>query len=122
MKLVVLNEKLYFKDPQVLPIYVERKVHEIEDLPPVHQHEFYELVYIVHGRAQHFFEGTYYDIYAGDILLIKQGENHTYLLKPRASIEIINCLYLSRLFEEEWLVLADKKHSIPLFLEQPFLT
>lgn len=121
MKPVVFNDRLYLKDPNVLPIYVERKVHELEDLPPVHQHDFYELVYIVHGKAQHFFEGAYYDIYAGDILLIKQGENHTYLLKPGASIEIINCLFLSRLFEEEWLLFADKSRNIQTFLEQPFL-
>ena len=100
MKPMMFNYNLFIKDHHILPIYVERKVHDIDDLPPVHQHEFHEFVFIVYGRGQHFFEGANYDVYAGDILLIKQGETHTYLLNPGTSIEIINCLLLPRLFAE----------------------
>ncbi|HEY0827094.1 MAG TPA: AraC family transcriptional regulator [Bacilli bacterium] len=121
MKPLMFNYNLFIKDPQLLPIYVERKVHDMNDLPPLHQHDFYELVYIVYGRAQHFFEGAYYDIYAGDILLIKQGENHTFLLNPGTTVEIINCLFLARLFEEELMSYADKTRSIQTLLDQPFL-
>lgn len=120
MKPIIFNNGLYLKDPGGMPIYIERKEHVLKDLPPVHQHEFYELVYIVHGRAQHFFEGAYYDVYAGDVLFIKPGENHTYLLKPGATFEIVNCLFLHSLFEEEGMLHLDKKRNIPAFLEQPF--
>ena len=120
MKTTFLTYGFYIKDPDILPIWVERRVHDMENLPSVHQHDFYELVYVVHGKAQHFFEGNYYDIYTGDILLIKPGENHTYALMPGDTFEIINCLFLSRFFEEDWLLLADKNLHIPSFLEQPF--
>lgn len=75
---------LYIKDAKTLPLWIENKVHTPENLPPVHSHDFAELVYVVHGRAQHLFEGNYYDIMAGDVIMIKPEDNHTYIMKNGA--------------------------------------
>ncbi|MBM7567126.1 AraC family L-rhamnose operon regulatory protein RhaS [Paenibacillus sacheonensis] len=112
---------LYLKDPKSLPVYVERKVHRIEDLPPVHEHAFYELVYIVHGHASHYFENKYYPLHGGDVLLVRPGQFHTYVLEQGESFELVNCLFMPELFEREWLKAVDPKGQIESFLMHPFL-
>ncbi|MCD9021650.1 AraC family transcriptional regulator [Cohnella silvisoli] len=115
------QSSLYLKDPKALPIYVERKVHRNVDLPPVHDHEFYELVYIVHGHAAHYFENKYYPLHAGDMILIQPGQFHTYVLDEGTSFELINCLFLPDLLEREWRNAIDPQDHIEAFLLHPFI-
>jgi len=116
-----LHASLYMKDPENLPVYVERKIHRADDLPPVHDHEFYELVFVVHGHASHVYENKYYPLHGGDLLLIRPGQFHTYLLERGTSFELINCLFLPSLFDREWRAAIDPQDHIEAFLLHPFL-
>lgn len=118
---LTMQNSLYLKDPAALPIYVGRNVHRMEDLPPVHEHEFYELVYIVHGHASHYFENSFYPLRGGDVFLIRPGQSHTYTLEPGGAIELINCLFLPELLEREWLRAIDPRGQLDAFLLHPFL-
>lgn len=120
MKLV-FEARLFLKEPDELPVYVERLVHREADLPPLHEHEFYELVYIVHGHAVHYFENKAYPLRGGDLLFIRPGQFHTYMLESNGSIELINCLFLQRLFDPLWRQAIDPGNSIEAFLLYPFL-
>lgn len=119
MKLT-FQSNMYLKDPKALPVYVERKVHREENLPPIHEHEFYELVLIVHGQVSHYFENIYYRLHGGDMILIRPGQFHQYVLEEGASFELINCLFLPELFERQWQAAIDPDGKIESFLLYPF--
>ncbi|HEY0827089.1 MAG TPA: AraC family transcriptional regulator [Bacilli bacterium] len=116
-----LQSSLYLKDPKNMPIYVERKIHQVQDLPPVHDHEFYELAYVVHGHAIHYFENKSYALYAGDLVLIRPGQFHTYTLDEGTTLELINCLFLPEQFERSWRSAIDPLDHIETFLLHPFI-
>ncbi|MCQ6562883.1 AraC family transcriptional regulator [Paenibacillus mendelii] len=119
MKLT-FQSNMYLKDPKALPVYVERKVHREEDLPPIHEHEFYELVLILHGQVFHYFENGSYRLHGGDMILIRPGQFHRYVLDDGDSFELINCLFLPELFEPDWLTAIDPDGKIESFLLYPF--
>lgn len=106
----------YIKDRKQLPLFLEMKVHDIEELPPVHQHDFYELVYVVHGQGIHQYEDKPYRLSAGDILLIRPGASHTYSVEAAQRMEIINCLLLPELLDEAWVQHADPDRKIASLL------
>ncbi|WP_309120218.1 AraC family transcriptional regulator [Paenibacillus sp.] len=115
-----LQSSLYLKDPRNFPVYIERKIHFLQDLPPVHDHEFYELVYVVHGHTTHYYENKYYPLHAGDMILIRPGHFHTYILDEGASFELINCLFVPELLDPPWKRAIDAQDQIETFLLHPF--
>jgi len=75
-----------------------------EYLPAVqpHDHEHFELSFVIDGRAQHHTEYGTFPIRAGDVLTIAPGEVHG--VTDLKGVHIINCAYL-----QDWLLynLAD---------------
>src|SRR5690625_1373760 len=103
------------------PFWINRTFHDPGNVPPVHSHDFIELIYVVWGKAQHLFEGVRYDIRAGDIFIINPGEEHTYHMQKGEQLEIINCLFLPALIEETWLRKLGVSQSMDYFYVHPFL-
>ncbi len=103
------------------PFWIMRVLHDCDNAPEVHGHEFIELIYVVRGEAQHVFEGALYDIRAGDVFIINPGEVHTFRILPGKRIEIINCLFLHRLLPDAWLLGLDTPQSMDYFYIHPFL-
>lgn len=50
-----------------------------------HCHDFMELVYILSGEAEQFVGKDQYEVRRGDLLLIREGENHAFLSKSSFS-------------------------------------
>jgi len=70
------------------------------DSPP-HDHDCYELVFVVKGSGTHVIHERPYPILAGDIYLMRAGEVHIYT-KTR-ELSIYNMLFRESLFtESEW--------------------
>jgi AraC-like DNA-binding protein len=115
-----LHSSQFIKE-QSFPFWIGRYFHDHEHTPLLHGHDFVELVFVVHGEAQHVFEGDYYEIRAGDVFIINPGEVHTYSIKPGNKIEIINCLFLSDLIQGNWLLELGISQSMDYFYVHPFL-
>ena len=45
----------------------------------LHSHDFLELVYILSGTAKEYVDGAQYDVGRGDLLLIREGEGHSFV-------------------------------------------
>lgn len=103
------------------PFMIMRIVHDAENSPDIHDHEFIELIYVVRGAAQHVFEGTLYDLQAGDVFIINPGEMHTFSITPGSELEIINCLFLPHLIPDALLLELDSAHAMDYFYIHPFL-
>ncbi|WP_077623354.1 AraC family transcriptional regulator [Sediminibacillus massiliensis] len=111
-----------FMSEKKFPFCINRKIHTQRNLPPVHGHDFIELVYVLEGKAEHVFEGEGYEISAGDVFIINPGEVHTYRIEPGGRFEIINCLFMPTLFDEGWLRGLGISESMDYFYVHPFLT
>lgn len=103
------------------PFWIRRHTHTERNIPPVHGHDFVELVYVTDGEGQHVFEGEHYDVFAGDVFIINPGEVHTYAIQPGNRLEIINCLFMPTLIDEVWLRELGISESMDYFYVHPFL-
>lgn len=88
---------------------------------PEHGHEFVELVYVVRGSGVHIFQGTNYEIHAGDVFIINPGETHSYNVNPGADMEIINCLFMPSFIPDALLNELEITGSMDYFYVHPFL-
>ncbi len=109
-----MNEKEF-------PFCIRSFTHTEDNMPPVHSHDFVELVYIADGEAKHSFEGELYDISAGDVYIINPGEVHTYVIQPGNKLEIINCLFMPSFIDESLLKELGISDSMDYFYVHPFL-
>ena len=66
-----------------------------------HKHDFFELVYVCEGKAEHIFENKTVLIQKGDFFLINLQSSHQYLaIGEHPSLEVINCLFLPHFLDE----------------------
>lgn len=100
------------------PFYIARL---IQNSIPEHGHEFVELVFVVRGRGKHLFEGTAYEVRAGDVFIINPGETHAYATEGEA-MEIVNCLFMPSFIPDALLKELELTAAIDYFYVQPFLT
>lgn len=56
-----------------------------------HDHDFFEIVLVINGKAEHQIYGTKYEISRGDVLIIPVHQDHAYL--NAENLEIINALF-----------------------------
>ncbi|SFP36559.1 AraC family transcriptional regulator [Salibacterium halotolerans] len=110
-----------FMNEKHFPFWIDFKVHTEENIPPVHVHDFIELVYVTHGKAEHIFEGKRYEVCAGDVFIVNPGEVHTYNLIAGKELGIINCLFLSTLIDDIWLSNLGVSEAMDYFYIHPFL-
>lgn len=117
--------KLYssqFMKEDTFPFWIKRYVHNHENTPPIHGHDFVELIYVVDdGDGQHIFEGESYDLKTNDVFIINPGESHTYKIQSGKQIEIINCLFLPNLIKDTWLMELGVSQSMDYYYIHPFL-
>ncbi|MCM3724764.1 AraC family transcriptional regulator [Neobacillus cucumis] len=110
-----------FMEVKEFPFCIRRYIHDHFNTPPVHSHEFIELIYVVQGEAEHIFEGQSYKIYSNDVFIINPGEVHTFSVEEGKTIEIINCLFLPNLIQGSWLKELGVSQSMDYFYIHPFL-
>lgn len=65
-----------------------------------HSHNFIELLYVVKGQATHNLNGDITTISKGDYLLVDYGSKHQYIQQGDEPLQILNCLFIPRLFDE----------------------
>ncbi|WP_163537540.1 AraC family transcriptional regulator [Gracilibacillus sp. YIM 98692] len=110
-----------FMKEEEFPFWINYKVHTARNTPPIHAHDFIELVYVTEGEAEHIFEGELYPLSKGDVFIINPGEVHTYKVKSDRKLGIINCLFMPSLFDEVWLRGLGISESMDYFYVHPFL-
>lgn len=103
------------------PFWIQRNIHNLQDVPDMHQHEFVELIYVVHGSATHRFQNISYEIHAGDVFIINPGEAHGYSIEPGNTLEIINCLFFPGLVHDSLLHELKISSTMDFYYVQPFL-
>lgn len=92
----------------------------------LHAHEFVELVYVVGGTAKHrirsaAFGEQRYEISSGDILIVNQGEEHTYELAHDERLEIVNLLFAPEFVDDSYLHVPGQSQLLDFFYVQPYL-
>jgi len=110
-----------FMEVKEFPFCIQRCIHDQFNTPPVHSHEFIELVYVVQGEGDHLFEGQSYKIHTNDVFIINPGEVHTFRVEEGKTIEIVNCLFLPSLIQGSWLKELGVSQSMDYFYIHPFL-
>ncbi|TDQ40772.1 AraC family transcriptional regulator [Aureibacillus halotolerans] len=118
MSILTSNEHL---DQKSFPFSIRKVLHAQDNAPPVHGHDFVELIYVIYGEAKHFFEGQLNRLCAGDVFIINPGEVHTYHIEKGKQIEIVNCLFLPELIQDTWLKALGITQSMDYFYVHPFL-
>ncbi len=93
--------------------------HDSDRVP--HTHDFVELVYVLRGSAIHEYEAEQYPIRSGDVFIINPDEVHTYRIKEKESLDIINCLFTPALISESLLHELRLAHSLDFLYVLPFL-
>ena len=63
-----------------------------------HDHQFFELVYIVEGSAEHTLNGQACMVYAGDYFIVDYGSRHKY--RNCRDFKLINCMFTPELIDE----------------------
>lgn len=96
-------------------------MHTDQDAPPLHGHDFVELVYVIEGEGEHVCDGESYQLFAGDVFIINPDEQHAYHIAANQKIEIFNCLFTPSLFDEDLLRGLGITHSMDYFYVHPFL-
>ncbi len=87
VSLIKLPKDVYFEKDMLYDISSYVVVHE----PQLHWHEFYEIEYVVSGKAQQIINGKTYDIGPGYATLISPIDFHTYKnISPESPITVIN--------------------------------
>ena len=66
-----------------------------------HRHTFFELVYVLEGKAYHTLDGEKRIIEKGDCFIIDYGSYHCYDFIEGADFRIVNCLFRSEFIDEE---------------------
>ncbi|WP_347836639.1 AraC family ligand binding domain-containing protein [Gracilibacillus sp. JCM 18860] len=51
-----IESSLYMEEEE-FPFWIDHTVHTTRNTPPIHAHDFIELVYVTEGEAEHLFEG-----------------------------------------------------------------
>ena len=73
----------------------EGQIHMMRIYPrndEMHQHEYFELVYIVSGTATHHLGKDTTQLRAGDYFIVDRGSHHCY--RDTQNFQIVNCLFL----------------------------
>jgi AraC-like DNA-binding protein len=89
-----------------------------------HQHEFFELVYVLSGSGVHCIGTTNYPIHAGDVYVISPDEPHAYHPVDGSELRIINVLFMPGILDESMLNspalagLTEFLYIEPLFREE----
>ena len=66
-----------------------------------HKHDFFELVYVCEGKAEHIFENKTAIIQQGDFFLINLNSSHEYRkIGTSGEFRVINCLFLPNLIDD----------------------
>jgi AraC-like DNA-binding protein/quercetin dioxygenase-like cupin family protein len=120
MSAMKLRSSEFIKE-ETFPFWIHRYTHDQYNIPPVHCHDFIELIYVVDGNAQHVFEGQSYNINTNNVFIINPGEYHTFHIEPGKKIEIINCLFLPSIIQDSWLKELGVSQSMDYFYIHPFL-
>lgn len=72
-----------------------------------HSHEFFELAYVLSGRAIHWLGGEERVIKKGDYLIMDYDAHHNYIKYEDEEFELINCLFLPEFIDK---TLKDKQN------------
>ena len=66
-----------------------------------HKHDFFELVYVCEGKAEHIFENKTVIIQQGDFFLINLNSAHQYRkIGDDRELRVINCLFLPQFIDD----------------------
>lgn len=111
----------YYKHPRDFPFWIKRNRHDKHDIPPLHGHEFVELIYVESGQATHLFQDISYEVRAGDIFIINPGEVHGYAIQDGQQIIVTNCLFDPGFIPTSLLRELRLSDALDFFYVQPFL-
>jgi mannose-6-phosphate isomerase-like protein (cupin superfamily) len=82
-----------------------------------HTHDYFEMVYVLGGRAEQIICGSHYIISSGDYFLIDIGQDHEYRRASERELPIINVLFSPRLIDTG--ARPDVAHAPPAAQLQP---
>jgi len=119
-----MTDQIFGKDmlEHRFPFNIMRYIHDKDNRPLMHSHDFVELVYVVKGEATHCFEGDSYPLCAGDVFIINPNENHSFEFEDKQMIEIVNCLFMPDLIHNTCLRELGVSDSLDYFYVLPFLS
>ncbi len=86
-----------------------------------HCHEFVEFIYIYSGKGKHEYQGTTYEVAAGDVLIIEPEAVHAYHVGKNERMEIFNVLFHPSFFSKELGILAKESSFVQFYFLEPFL-
>lgn len=77
------------------------RYNELDELYPVHWHEFYELSYILEGEGTHLWNGARYPLKSGSMYLLTPADFHELVPYPGSVLKKYNVLFAEELLDDE---------------------
>ncbi len=74
--------------------------HSVKDTYPAHYHDFYEIFFVVSGKAMHHIAGNAECCFAGTVALLRPDDVHSYTFVNRHDMELISLGILPAVLEE----------------------
>ncbi|MBQ2967515.1 MAG: helix-turn-helix domain-containing protein [Clostridia bacterium] len=65
----------------------------------LHKHDFFELAYVLSGKAQHILNGEERTIAEGEYLIMDYDACHHYIVDETKNFEILNCLFFGEFID-----------------------
>lgn len=84
-----------------------------------HRHDFFEISFILDGKARHEFGGTVYPVAQGDIFFMDDDTPHRFIVGKSERLTVLNIAFLPE-FLESSITLEKLKAGVSFFLVEPF--
>lgn len=113
------GEDSFLESPE-FPFFVVLKEIQPRDPCEIHIHEFMELIYVIEGRGEHFYNQSPSKIKKGDVFIIQSGESHAYSADADSHLRIYVIMFQPRFLRRELQVLSKTTTYVDFFFAGPF--
>lgn len=118
--MTVFASKDYFSD-KTFPFTIQKYTIQPNEVIPSHTHEFFELVFVEAGTAEHVMADARYELRTGDIFVIEPSVYHHYNGTHHQSATVYNVLFHLDFIRDQLQSLFDVSSFVNLFYLSPFL-
>ncbi|WP_163537527.1 AraC family transcriptional regulator [Gracilibacillus sp. YIM 98692] len=115
----LLGEQFFSKP--AFPFHIHQYFISKEKPIPPHNHDFFELVFVVEGNATHYMENQAYPLSAGNVFIIEPEVYHRFNPSTHQDTIVYNVLFSKNFLGKELAILNAIPSFVNLFYLIPFL-
>lgn len=118
--LTILSSKDFFPS-ETYPFFIQKYTIRPGEVVPTHAHEFFELVFVESGSAEHVMDQISYELHTGDVFVIEPSVYHEYTASDSQETTVYNVLFHLDFIRSDLQSLLEVSSFVHLFYLTPFL-